>query len=371
MNNTHTNRTTTQPICVAQLNAQKKKEAVTQLLNQHVQDFDIIILQEPAWGFIGKSGGKDILGPVALQGWNPIIPITNINNIAPKKPRTLTYFHSRPDFTVTLRSDLIEDCNIQILDIEQHNQPLTTLINVYNDPRLQQQSTLNWLRHINLPREHPVIIMGNFNLHHDMWAANPVGNDDARTSGVIVDWLSEEGFTMLNKKGEITHPPRNTHERASVIDLTFVNGQAIQAGTVKEWAIDPGIAHDADHLGIKFLIAHGQVEIENPMDTKYCLKDVKLDEWTKEFENAIQGSEEELQPLLHPEPLTPNTLDRCADALKTALQTATAKTWKPCANAKPWWDDDLAQAANRVSDAWKEQKRHHDTVNAFSGDIRS
>jgi len=158
-----------------------------------------------------------------LQGWNPVTLITNLNSIAPKKPHTLTYFHSRPDFTVTLRSDIVEDHDIQILDIEQHNQPLTTLINIYNDPRLQQQSTLNCLHRTNLPTDHPVIITGDFNLHHDMWAAGPVGNDDTRMSEVIIEWLTEEGFTLMNKKGEITHPPHNTREKASVIDLTFVN----------------------------------------------------------------------------------------------------------------------------------------------------
>ena len=347
MNHAQQEELNTQPIRIAQLNAQKKKEAVTQLLNRHVQDFDIIILQEPAWGFIGNDEGNDIHGPVALQGWNPIIPITN--NADPKRPRTLTYFRSRPDFTVTLRSDLIEDRDIQVLDIEQPNQPITTLINVYNDPRLQQQSALNRLRRTNIPRDHPVIITGDFNLHHDMWAVGPVGSDEARISGDIVDWLTEEGFTMMNKKGEITHPPRNARERASVIDLTFVNGRAIQAGTVKEWAIDPELAHDADHLGIKFLIDHGQTEINNPLDIKYCLKEVKPDEWIQELENAINRLKVDLQPLLLPGPLHPTTLDKCADTLTEALQAATAATAKirqPCAHAKPWWDDDLARAAD-------------------------
>ena len=225
MNHTQQGKITIQLICIAQLNTQKKKDTITQLLNHHVQDFNIIILQEPAWGFIGNVDGKDIQGPIVLQGWNPITPVTNINNINPKRPCTLTYFHSRPDFTVTLRSDIIEDCDIQILDIDQYNQPCTTLINVYNNPKLQQQSTLNCLRHTNLPQDHPVIITGDYNLHHDMWASGPVGNDDARTAEPIVEWLTEEGYTLMNQKGEITPPPPcSAQERPSVIDLTFING---------------------------------------------------------------------------------------------------------------------------------------------------
>jgi len=140
------------------------------------------------------------------------------------------------------------------------------------------------------------------------------------------------------------------------------------------WAIDPSLAHDADHLGIKSLIAHGQTEIDNPLDIKYCLKDIKLDEWTKELEKAIHKSQETLRPLLSPDPLTPHTLDQCADALTDTLQMATATTAKIrqlCANAKPWWDNDLTQAAERVSEARKEQKRHLDTLNSFNGNIRT
>jgi len=68
---------------------------------------------------------------------------------------------------------------------------------------------------------------------------------------------------------------------------------------VKEWAIDPSIAHNADHLGIKFMITHGQTEIENPLDIKCCLKDVKVDEWTKELESAIIKSKDEVLIMPH------------------------------------------------------------------------
>ena len=40
--------------------------------------------------------------------------------------------------------------------------------------------------------------------------------------------------------------------------------------------------------------------------------------------------------------------------------------------AKPWWDQDLAAAENRVSKAQREQKHHHhNTINTFSRDIKA
>ena len=109
------------------------------------------------------------------------------------------------------------------------------------------------------------------------------------------------------------------------------------------------------------------------MDIKYCLKHVKPANWTKELESAIAKSHTTLQRLYTPGVLQTDILDQCAEALTSAMQTATAATAKirkPCAFAKPWWDQDLA-AADRVSEARKEQKRRHDTINTFSGDIRS
>ena len=69
-----------QPIKIAQLNVQRKKQVTLQLLNSFSEDFDIFLIQEPAWGFIGRdpSSGKDINGPVALRGWTTILPVTSI-----------------------------------------------------------------------------------------------------------------------------------------------------------------------------------------------------------------------------------------------------------------------------------------------------
>ena len=92
----------TLPIRVAQLNAQRKKQVITQLLNNHKEDFDIILIQEPNWSFIGKDpdNGNEIHGPVALQGWKMILPVpaaagTHI------RPRTLTYYRPRNDYTIS------------------------------------------------------------------------------------------------------------------------------------------------------------------------------------------------------------------------------------------------------------------------------
>src|SRR5438445_9037331 len=107
--------THTLPIRVAQLNAQRNKNTVINLLNEYTESFDIILLQEPPWFKIGSDNSHDILGSVQLQGWTPISPTTTSAN--PPRPRTFTYVKKRPDFSVTLRTDLIEAPDVQILDV--------------------------------------------------------------------------------------------------------------------------------------------------------------------------------------------------------------------------------------------------------------
>ena len=94
---------TTQPIRIAQLNIQKKKHATIQLLNNFRDDYDIFLIQEPAWGFIGRdpNSGKEIHGPVALQGWSTILSVPSQDATSPR-PRTLTYYKPCPDFSVAM-----------------------------------------------------------------------------------------------------------------------------------------------------------------------------------------------------------------------------------------------------------------------------
>jgi hypothetical protein len=316
---------TTQPIRIAQLNIQKKKHATIQLLNNHKDDFDIFLIQEPAWGFIGRdpSTGKDIHGPVALQGWNTILPVSAIDSTSPR-PRTLTYYGPRPDFSVTLRSDLIEDRDVQFLDISQLEHPSTTIINVYNDPSKGADCILNRIRlGSGILPQHPTLITGDYNLHHPMWSREDrLENPDQMTTD-IVDWLTQGDYSMLNQRGEITHRARHNGERPSVIDLSFANHQATTQDTFKNWAIDPALAHDSDHNAIIFTIDHGLKEIENTLGIKYSMNNVDPAEWLKHFENELEKVSPELTPSTKPESPQRNSLTnmrpRCLQPYKTRL----------------------------------------------------
>ena len=186
---------TTQPIRITQLNVQRKKNVMVQLLNECTTDYDIILIQEPAWGFIGRDPdtGSNVVGSVALQGWNTILPLSSPSNTSPR-PRTLTYYKQREDITVTPRPDILEDRDAQILDITQGNHLTTPLINIYNDSPKGDLSLLAHLQNADFPfPANPTIITGDFNLHHPTWShedwiLEPDNNQVDNTARWLARW---------------------------------------------------------------------------------------------------------------------------------------------------------------------------------------
>jgi Endonuclease-reverse transcriptase len=367
---------TSLPIKIAQINSQRKKTVITQLLNNFGNDFDILLIQEPSWGFIGNDpdNGEEIYGPVALQGWNTILPVPAEAG-SRTRPRTLTYFKPRHDYAITLRSDILEDRDVQILDINQANHDTVTVINIYNDTPKGVNCILNRLQHTdNVIRNNPTAITGDFNMHHPLWSREDREANHDQVTEDTVDWLAQGGLSLMNTKGEITHLARHGGERPSVIDLTFTNQEANAQDTFKDWAVDPQLSLDSDHNAIKFTIDQGREEIDNPCGTKFNLKDVQIDEWTKVFEEEIGARNErmeELRNIDHPEH---NHLDEYASLLTESLQTAMerlSKAKKKSHHAKPWWDNDLKAAVDAVSAARQEHQGHQRLLGEFSPQLQA
>ena len=368
--------TTTQPIKIVQLNAQRKKHLTIQLLNSPPTDFDILLLQEPAWSFIGRdpTTGRDINGPVALQGWSTILPVTSLNENTPR-PRTLTYFRARADFSITLRSDLIEDRDIQILEITQTDQPTTIIVNVYNDSPRGEQCILYKLREIfNTLPAHPTLITGDFNLHHPSWSREDRALEQDQLATTVADWLAASNYSLLNKRGEITHLARHAGERPSVIDLSFASSEAITQDTFKHWAIDPSFSLDSDHNAISFTLDHGLKEIPDFFPIKYNVQKVDPKEWSKAFEAELTKAEHILTPLLNEISPSNDQLDTYAETLSEVIQNTLAQTAparRPSTQAKPWWDKDLSDATRAVARARSANQAYQNLTGEFDHDLQT
>ena len=90
---------------------------------------DILLLQELQWTKILPDRKK---GPIGHNAWTPILPFNTYKPGDPE-PRVMVYVQHRPGLKIALRSDIIQDCNVQILTASFPGYPTTMIINMYND----------------------------------------------------------------------------------------------------------------------------------------------------------------------------------------------------------------------------------------------
>ncbi|KAI6152895.1 hypothetical protein EDD17DRAFT_1428708, partial [Pisolithus thermaeus] len=105
-------------------------------------------------------------------GWTPILPVQPIPDEI--TPRVMAYVQPRNDFTVTLRSDLAKDADIQILQIDQPPHTPVIVANIYNQRASDDPCswTLDRLVNTVLPYDLLLVISGDWNLHHPLWSAD-------------------------------------------------------------------------------------------------------------------------------------------------------------------------------------------------------
>ncbi|KAG5637817.1 hypothetical protein DXG03_004314, partial [Asterophora parasitica] len=260
----------------------------------------------------------------------------------------MAYVKNRHDFSVTLRSDIAQDLDIQVLDIEQGTFPTMTVINLYSQPRAKSSlarhsDASTHLQRLRLPRDKPVILSRDWNKHHPDWSIkNSPPSDRTRR---LVEWLREQGYTLLNEKGVPTYFEHRARGSTSVLDLTFANHAALAIDATKEWTIDNKLSSRSDHHALRWVIDHGSEEIENITGTKYNLKDTDPVAWQEAFTTEIATHHDRWQSLCNlQQPRSPAELDHDVELLTEAMKAATAATAKekrPSKKAKPWWTEAL------------------------------
>jgi Reverse transcriptase (RNA-dependent DNA polymerase)/Endonuclease-reverse transcriptase len=215
---------------------------------------------------------------------------------------------------------------------------------------------------------HPTIITGDFNLHHPSWSNDNRALEQDQLSNTIADWMAHNSYSILNRRGEITHLARHAGEQPSTIDLSFANPEAIRLDAFKHWAVDPEMALNSDHNAIKFTLDHGLKEIMNFFPVKYNVNKTDPKDWAKFFDQEITDVDHILTPLLNNRAPTNSDLDTYAETLTAAIQNALAKAapeHKQSKESKPWWDNDLSNATKAVSNARSAHKAYQDLTGEF------
>ena len=358
------------PVRFFQNNVNRANTITHAILNSFTDDFDILLLQEPWRGRIGTArsdddpDGREIFGEPQQKSWRQYLPVPG--SVGTDTPSRVTAYvnRGRSDLRVVGRTDLLEHPDAIILEL-QIGDFSCLIINVYNDPR---ESVIPLLTTIPLP-DLPICITGDFNMHHDLWSEGDSSKTTGRTED-MVDWMTSNGFTLLNQKGEVTFARRSHH---SVLDLTWINEEFVSDDRFQNWRVREDLDSGSDHIPITWEIDLGGFHPHiGPDSGVFGFKAEHQKPWLTALSSAVSTHfPHHVLTVEHP---TEHDLDLSITGFMRALEQATSQTIpikKFSAKANPWWSDELRVALQNVRTLRKVLKDERSTHGTPSRDAQT
>src|SRR5260370_30794595 len=104
---------------------------------------------------------------------------------------------------------------------------------------------------IHLHLDTPMIITGDWNLHHNLWNSAVTEEATPIRMQEVMDWLEGQGFTLCSERDVHTRSSSGT-QQDTIIDLTFANNTAFGQGTIQNHQVDPDLMILSDHHALTF-----------------------------------------------------------------------------------------------------------------------
>ena len=351
------------PINIASVNMRGRNAATHALLHSSPTDH-VILIQEPWYDRIGTKrkdnarDGTDVLGGANSPGWEIHYPASTND----KRAKVLAYTRKRSweginaptYFTATSRLDLCAHPCILVLDLT-FDDSTWRLVNFYND--VGDATALQTLLRLDLDPTIPTLVSGDFNTHSRSWS--PEGITPSTWASDIEEWALGNLLILANEPKVITRRGAS-HERSSVLDLTWYNDAAVEDTVFSDWTLDWEGSLGSDHALARVqgsLLRPSPPSQDDSTDLGFVIDEEKGEEWQKCFKDKL-GT---IEPL----PVRPVAaqIDTLAGQVHEAMQHATAKTMKPRKpyhpKSAPWWNMDCAEVvtALRAAESEEECKR--------------
>lgn len=225
-----------QGLRVTSLNCRRSEEVVLSLLNStDPAQWDVLCLQEPPLHIHDRASFRS-------SHWNLLLPSGAGARDQSEATRSVIYVSNR------LQSDSYTQIPLKSLDVcaVQFSFPSSSLsvFSVYNPP--SSVSSISFLR--SALREppiasSPILLIGDFNLHHSMWSG-PNSPQRTRRSDAepLLQILAEHHLALALPEGTPTFRS-DAHGTWSTLDLAFVSNSIEEAVS----RCDAGFGHGSDH----------------------------------------------------------------------------------------------------------------------------
>jgi len=260
---------------------------------------------------------------------------------------------ARNDFSVVQRSDLIEHPDVLILELTTSDGPPLLLVNLYND---ENNTAVSLMDNINFP-DMPTLITGDFNTRHDLWSSTKKFVSNSPKAEQMLEWFTHSGFSLLNRKGEVTYFRRSTQ---SVLDLSWANRKLLQSGLLSNWRVREDLVFGSDHVPLSWEVHHSPNDVLLPLQTPFVFKEDSRDPWQKEFLACM--SESFPRAFLPLEDISKEQLADATEALMSSLTKASETTTKRAhfhPKSSAWFTKKVSDALTDMREAHKALARHN------------
>jgi hypothetical protein len=248
------------------------------------------------------------------------------------KQRVMTFVSKIFKFSVTSRSNLCSDTNIQILNISKTNIENLIILNVYNE-KCQKSNSDEYtierkLETIDLTKNS--IICEDFNAHHQWWNSKITSSIRAN---VLIEWLNKFNCELINISDEFTFTRENSN---SVIDLIFATLDL--ASKITNWSINDDARIDSNHEVIEFSINVENIEtVNNSMTKKFNTQKANWNKFNQYFKDNHSNIKNRMTRLL----INSNSknLNEDAKLLRNVINEASNQSIakrRSCENSKVW-----------------------------------
>lgn len=306
------------------------------------QKIDLVLFQEP-WM------SRDNTYTISHSSFYCILP--SMQDI---RPRVAVFARRQSRFQPILRTDLGEDSDFLIIDVQdtQHQLESIQLVNIYNEKSLRENEetwTFTRFREKYIPQER-TILCGDFNAHHTWW------NSDANNSPQamqIVEWLEHYSLNLLNEP-DISTFFRSNLQFLSVLDLAFISPE------LENYAVQWEITEEksgSDHEIIQIIIELDQENsVENPLySNQYNLKKVNWEKINEELIQMSRSPEFLENEVLNSETLLETEARKLTSLIIKVINDNISKK-RISEHSKPWWNDELRdkrKAMSKAQNLWK------------------
>ena len=309
--------------------------------------FDIVLIQEPWFGFIGTntSTGSDIRGTVAHRDWVCLIPPSPPDS----NPDVLFYVRKHhPGFFASLRSDLSVFPCCGVLELSYENGPSAFIINIYNP---SDSSALPTIRDLSFPSLCPVMVAGDFNLHHDLWSKDSSLNKTSPEADLFVEMMVLKGYSLMNIKGIETFFRSSSY--TSVLDLLWVSPTA--SPDISSFRVAHDLHCGSDHYALAWKWSFPDPSSSSP-SASFNFHDDKSEDWMERFSDLI-GERWTFNDVLE----TPDIFLKAATVFTECMSQASLDTSarKPPSPKTARWFNQEVRESLRVMRADRRRARFH------------